>query len=262
LLKDDDWSVRQAAVNALQPLVAEDAELRATFTKLLKDGNSDIRLSVAQTVILMVDKHPEQISHLLPWLACAGDHSSHILIHETFLSSKDFAEQIRRQLSEVLGPLLPDHPDLFEQVLAMLERPDWQARDGAARALAAIPGGPPAEIRPLLFRALDDQRGLESWPARLAAAAALINNLHHAEAAIAIVLQALDYGTAPTDFLQGAIWIRQEAALILSRLTPTWRNDAVFERLTQVMQEDKDGTVRDAAYQTLLVLAQAPERPK
>jgi HEAT repeat protein len=259
-LDDDNWMVRQAAVQALSPLLADDPDLRAAVTQRLDDDNWMVRQAAVQALSPLLAQQPELIPQLLPWLACVGDWMGPVLTAQGYVSASIAATEVRQGLAQALGPLLPENPVLMEQVRETLARPDWPAREGAARALGAIPGGPPSATIPALLQSLDDRRGLESWPARLAAASILINRLRHAQKAIAVVLEALDYGTAPWEFLYGARGVRSEAALILGRLEPVHYDydPAVFARLARLMQEDEDEEVRDAAYQALLALAQAP----
>jgi HEAT repeat protein len=54
--------------------------------------------------------------------------------------------------------------------------------------------------------------------------------------------------------------VRRQAAFILGNLDPIYFDPAIFNRLRQVMEEDADGWVRDAAYQALLRLASAPKK--
>ena len=149
------------------------------------------------------------------------------------------------------------------QVVAMLDSLAWPARQGAAWALIAMPGGPPAHLLPKLRSLLDDVRGEESWPLRLQVAELLLNNRVEAISrhAISVVVEALDYATQPWyDLPRSGPQVRKQAALILGALEPVFRDDVVFQRLVQVMHEDADAEVRDAAYGALLGLAAAPEQ--
>ena len=73
-------------------------------------------------------------------------------------------------------------------------------------------------------------------------------------------MQALDYATQPWYFMpQAGREVHKPAALILGQLGPVYRDEAVFQRLARVLEEDEDEEVRDAAYGALLRLAAAPE---
>ena len=78
--------------------------------------------------------------------------------------------------------------------------------------------------------------------------------------AIDVCIEALDYATQPWYHLpKSGPAVRKQAATILGRLDPLYRDRAVFDRLARLMQEDTDAEVRDAAYGALLRLAAAPE---
>jgi hypothetical protein len=145
----------------------------------------------------------------------------------------------------------------------MLRSDAWPVRQGAAWTLIAMPGGPPAELLPTLRGLLDDMRGEESWPERLQVAELLINDVDRelSQRATQVTQDALDYATAPWYNLprQGSA-VRRQAATILGRLEPLYRDETIFARLVRVMKEDANGEVRDAAYGALLRLAAAPEQ--
>ena len=146
-----------------------------------------------------------------------------------------------------------------QRLCAWLEQPRWSRRLGAMRVLARWPGRLPAVVRQKLLTALEDRRGLESYPACLAAAALLLNHNEHCNEAIALCLEALEYGSAPWEYLPDSGEIRQQAALALGKLEPLRYDARVYDRLLAVMHNDKNATVRDAAYGALLRLARAKE---
>jgi len=137
----------------------------------------------------------------------------------------------------------------------MLRNPRWSARLGAALALLAWPGGPPEEILPQVFSALEDPRGLEAYPAQLTAASFLINQNDTAAEAIDLCLEALDYGTQPWEDIWSSREVRKQAALVLGKLEPVFYDPRVYDKLLHVMHHDEDASVRDAAYGTLVRLA-------
>lgn len=93
-------------------------------------------------------------------------------------------------------------------------------------------------------------RGLESYPARLTAA----RNEYCAEA-IDLCLEALDYGTRPWEYLPASKGVRKQAALVLAKLEPVRYDARVYDKLLEVMKQDEDADVRDAAYDALVRLA-------
>jgi hypothetical protein len=170
------------------------------------------------------------------------------------------ARQVQNMLASILGPRLPKDPELTEWVLERLDDVRWSSRLGAVLSLLAWPGGPPPEITDRIFKALEDRRGLESYPARLTAASFLINRNEDEGASINLCLEALDYGTQPWEGLSSAAEIRKQAALVLGKLEPLEENQRVYDRLLRVLKEDEDFDVRDAAYNALIRLAGVRDR--
>ncbi len=148
-------------------------------------------------------------------------------------------------------------PALQAQVLAWLESPRWSVRLGAAMALLHAPGGPFQDTLQRVLASLDDQRGLESYPARLEAASFLINRDPYSQGAVRACLEALDYGTQSWEYLPESGEVRRQAALILGGLEPLHYDEQVYTRLRQVLLADEDADVRDAAYNALVRLAGA-----
>ena len=165
-------------------------------------------------------------------------------------------------MAEWLAPQLAQDGDLLVQVVGLLDAPAWPVRCGAARALVAMPGGPPPELMPKLVGLLTDARGEESWIDRVGVAQIFINDRDKelSRQAIDVCLQALDYATQPWYHLpRSGAAVRKQAAVVLGQLEPIYRERAIFDRLALLVQEDKDPEVRDAAFAALLRLAAAPE---
>jgi hypothetical protein len=144
---------------------------------------------------------------------------------------------------------VPD-PELLDQVTTMLTSPAWPVRQGAARTLIAMPGGPPPYVLPILRGLLDDMRGEESWPQRLQVAELLINDRDQtlSRRAIAVALKALDYTTELWyNMPSSGPSVRGQAARILGQLELLYRDEAIFARLTRILTEDASEDVRDAA---------------
>ncbi len=188
-LADTDYDVRQAAVQALAGLVGRDAAVRQALVATLADAHDGVRQAAVQALAGLVGRDAEITLHLLPWLGTVG---------EEYLSA-DTATATRRLLAMTYAACLVPGSALIEQVVAMLSAPAWQARQSAARALIAMPGGPPPAIRARLLGLLSDSRGEESWPERLQGCAILLNDRDGdlSQRAIAIMLEALDYATQP-----------------------------------------------------------------
>ncbi len=127
-------------------------------------------------------------------------------------------------------------------------------------ALMSMPGGPPPHIKPALLGLIEDLRDEGHWDERLEVAATLINvrDRGASERAVECAMTALDYGIQP--WYDGATTggVRSAAAVILGQLEPTHRNERVLQRLLQLLREDAQEQVCDAAYHAALRLIAAP----
>ncbi|AUX47310.1 uncharacterized protein SOCE26_088280 [Sorangium cellulosum] len=249
-INDAEAIVRAESLKALGASLSHDAELQELVLEKLDDESFDVRSSAADALAPLIARDHSVRQRLLEWLG---------LVTEFGDAGVD---QTRRRLADAYAPLLAQDPGLFAQIASMLRSPAWPERKGAAWALIAMPGGPPPEVLPTLRALLDDARAEESWPARLTAAAMLINDRNPGviHAAITETLNALEYATKPWyNLSRNAGHIRAQAAEVLATLQPIYWNDAVFARLTRVLREDADAEVRDAAYQAVLRLAVSPE---
>src|SRR5262249_19162720 len=143
-------------------------------------------------LIPLVSSDNEIKQRLLSWLGVIDEETFRPNIWET-------AQETQRLLADTYAPLLATDPKLLDQITTMLTSPAWPVRQGAARTLIAIPGGPPPHVLPTLRGLLDDMRGEESLPQRLQVAELLINDRDQtlSRRAIAVALGALDYATAP-----------------------------------------------------------------
>ena len=245
-LSDIVEDVRAAAVSVLSGLLRADESLVGTFVNLLGDASFIVRASAVQSLLPLSTPHPEA-SGLKSW-------PGSLLIQGC--SARDLeAREVQRAFASVLGPRLPEDPKLKEWVLGYLSDVRWSSRLGAVLSLLAWPGGPPPEITDQIFKALEDRRGLESYPARLTAASFLINRNEDGGASINLCFEALDYGTQPWEYLPKSAEIRKQAALVLGKLEPLEENQRVYDRLLRVFKEDEEPKVRDAAYNALVRLA-------
>jgi HEAT repeat protein len=256
-LDDAAWVVRRAAVMALASLMATDEPTKAAITAKLNDADWFVRRAAVLALLPHLDK-PTAFT-LLPWLGTIADSTYH-----TGSGGFDHNE-IRQQISTLLAQRVMPGNEFYEQLVAWLDVRAWPLRQGAAMTLIAMPGGPPHELLPRLRHLLEDRRGEESWPNRLTVAQLFINgeDASLSRQAIAVCLEALNYATQPWyDLPRSGVAVRKQAALILGQLDPIYRNRQIFDRLAQLMQEDKDAAVRDAAYGALMRLAAAPEEKR
>lgn len=169
---------------------------------------------------------------------------------------------MQRELASILATQLPQDPVLLDLVRNQLGATRGSSRLGAALTLLSWPGGPPPEDLDRAVAALQDDRDLTSYPARLQATEFLINQNRTAERSIDLCLEALDYGTQPWEAIAASPQIRRQAALTLAKLDPVHFHPRAFRKLLQVMKEDTDSNVRDAAYQALVRLAQVADLQK
>ena len=214
-----------------------------------------MRHVAVRTLIPLVASDHGIKQRFLSWLGVIDEERSWSDIGE-------IAQETQRLLANTYAPLLTTDPKLLDQVTTMLTSPAWPVRQGAARTLIAMPGGPPPHVLPTLRGLLDDMRGEESWSQRLQVAELLINDRDQtlSRRTIAMALEALNYAIE--------VWynmpylgpqVRGQAARILGQLEPLYRDEAIFARLTRILTEDASEEVRDAAYGALLRLAAAPE---
>lgn len=243
--------VLAAVFRALGPLAQTHREVAAALERGLTTGS--IMAQVTARAVLLPNA-PEVLAHAWrDWL----------LVDKQFLSGGAAAEveAFRRALAARLGPVLPYNPDLLDWVLACLRSPRASARLGGALALLHWPGGPPPEQLQAVLATLDDNRDLISYPARLAAARALLNRdpaEEYNDPAVRVALETLDYGTQPWEDILESREIRQEAALLLGQLDPlryTSLTAQVHTRLQRVLAEDPTPEVRAAALGALERLA-------
>jgi hypothetical protein len=73
--------------------------------------------------------------------------------------------------------------------------------------------------------------------------------------AVALCLEALDYGKQTWESPDYGESVRRQAALVLGKLEPLYFEERIYDKLLSVMENDEDGGVRDAAYGTLVRLA-------
>ncbi|WP_437936369.1 HEAT repeat domain-containing protein [Sorangium sp. So ce341] len=249
-LEDPSTAVRRAAVDAAGPLRPDDTETHKAIRSKINDESFYVRCAAVRALAPLVASGTEPPQHLIEWFGVVDEVNS------------PEAERTRRRLADAFAVVAANDPQLSKHIMSMLRSTAWPERKSAAWALIAMPGGPPQEALCDLQRLLDDERGEESWPARLEAAAVLVNERDSSinTCAIAAVLEALDYATKPWyNCFSTAGRIRAQAAQVLGNLEPIYWSDAIFTRLTRVLQEDADESVRDAAYKTLLRLAVSPE---
>ncbi|WP_437315560.1 sister chromatid cohesion protein PDS5 [Sorangium sp. So ce385] len=249
-LDDSSIEVRRAAITTLEPALRHELTIRSSIVDKIKDESFHVRITAVHALAPLAIGVPEIRRRLIEWLGVVDEFNN----PET--------ERTRARLAEAYSQAASQDKEVLEHIISMLQSSRWPERKSAAWTLLAMPGGPPPDALPTLHGLLDDTRAEESWPARLEAAAALINDRDQgvSMAAIAATVEALDYATSPWyNCFRSAGRIRTQAAQVLGTLEPIYRNDGIFERLTRVLHEDTEESTRDAAYNALLRLAVSPE---
>lgn len=257
LFHEGDDLGREVGALALVRSLSMNHGLEAVVIDTLMASKFKLRLKIVDEIVQLDSSSLGEaiMSQLWAWLSL--DVRVDFRVFHDF--DEDRIEDTRRKLADVLGARLPSGESLA-LVNDLLQSPRLSSRLGAILALLSWPGGPPQEQVELIWRALDDNRDLESYPARLMAASFLINRDSDAAASIDLCLEALDYGTQPWEYLPNSKEVRKQAILILGKLEPLEHNQRVYDRLLRVMKEDEDPDVRDAAYNALVRLAGVRDR--
>jgi hypothetical protein len=177
---------------------------------------------------------------------------------EDYSSNTDSNEYTlaKEKLIRLFGSRLSIDTELLNMIKEWLQNPGWSTRLGAVRVLIHWPGNIPKEILHKILESLNDNRGLESYPARLNAASYLINRDPYCKEAIQLGMEALEYGTLPWEHFQGrGTEVRKQAALMLGTLEPVHYDQVVYDKLIYAMKTEQNSNVRDTLYATLVKLA-------
>jgi hypothetical protein len=243
VLENENSDMRAAAVRALENLFGKSPEVSRSITDRLSDQSFLVRRAAVEVIAgasEFVDS--ELLSQLQPWLAIDSEYSYN-------------DNKAQGRLAALFGSQILRDPCLRDRLFALLQDPRLSARLGAALTLLHWPESPPDDVLERIFKALEDRRGLDAYPAQLTAASFLVNQDEYAKAAIDLCLEALDYGTRTWEDLPSSLQVRQQAALVLGKLEPVCYDERVYEKLLQVMENDRYVDVRGAAYGALVRLA-------
>jgi vesicle coat complex subunit/energy-coupling factor transporter ATP-binding protein EcfA2 len=248
-LEDTDNFVRCAAVSALAPLASTHPDILTALQAKLEDTDNDVRTAAVSALAPLASIHPELGDIFLDWLQMDQNQ-----LFGSTMDTQELKNQIAAYLENRLEANLP-------RLLGWLAAPRWSSRAGAITALAHHyrQTGFPPNIFAKILMAMEDRRGLESYPARLSAAAFLINRDEYCAEAIQVCMEALEYGIQPWENLPESGQIREQAALVLGKLEPLRFHAGVYEKLLFVMHNDQNPAVRDSAYAALTRLARARE---
>jgi HEAT repeat protein len=252
-LNDQSGYVRSQSIKAIAGLFDTDATVRASIIYRFREDEPLVRLAGLEAILQAHSETWQQnglIQDLQAWL------SMNFVRFYPYTSPTE----LKTRLAAAFGNLASDNPEIRDYLLDLLREPGWPARLGGVLAILSWPGGPPEDALDRVFDALEDRRGLESYPARLTAASFLINRNEYEKEAVDLCLEALNYGTQPWEYIEDSIEVRKQAALVLGKLEPLGQNPRAYDNLIQVLQNDESPEVRDAAYGALVRLAQARER--
>ncbi|HEU4325061.1 MAG TPA: HEAT repeat domain-containing protein, partial [Roseiflexaceae bacterium] len=247
-LTDDDSYVRAAVVGALGGLAERDEAVRTALLERLFDEGYGVRAAVLEATLLFLTSASNRLPMLMPLIAT--DLQQYYIIIDSSLS---------RRLAERYADLARTDPQLRAAITEQLSAEDWRLRAAAVQILEAAGEDALREALPQLLAALDDRRGLDSWPARLEAAALLLNDDRHGEPALACTLQALAYDTDALFPAEGAAAVRQQAALTLGKLKALHHRRDVAARIAALLGSETVPQALDGLYDALTSLASAPE---
>lgn len=246
-----EW-IKEAEMDALSPALQKDTELVQQFKGFLLDSDVLVRLATASAFIESCSFSDLIPSHWKELLDCLR-FDDVVDLSYLYDSQHLFRKQIL--LADAMAKHLEQIPQLKTELLSWLEDARLSARQGALLVLDRWPGGAPVEIQDRMEQARQDQRDLRSFPARLAAAAYLINRDPHSQTSIQVCLQALSYGTETWEYMRTSREIRKQAVSILGSLEALHYEESVYQALLKVLQNDSARDVRNQAYRALVSLA-------
>ncbi|MFO7663902.1 MAG: HEAT repeat domain-containing protein, partial [Chloroflexota bacterium] len=259
--EDENSYVRGAAAEALAGVVVIDEDTRFRLLNLLADKDWKVRITCASILMQVLVNNRQLQLELIRWIGGIDSVDSYRTPGSLSEGQFSGARKLRHSLAKVFGPFLAENVDVLASVLQALTSESWAARQGAIWTLAAMPDNVPDELIPKIEAALEDDRGEESWMTRITIARGLMNYLDRdiEVQAVNVLINALDYGTEPWYEEEVSQSVRERAIEYLSELDPIYQNEALLERLQQVLDKDRSPEVRDAAYRALLKLANAPK---
>ena len=247
-LDDQHYNVRSAAITALAPLLAEQIPLRDAVVQKLDDQNYSVR-SAAITALAPCISSANVRRRLEPALRTDDGE---------FLRRNSYYSFPRRILVQAWARWVSIERQQLPEVIKMLSSEDSRLRQSAAEILLAVGKDAVAQAASQLLIAMDDFRGYDSWPARIAAAELLINDVHYSRSAIDTLLPALEYGAHPLILVPNAAEIRKSAALALGKLKADECRPHVAEKLKSLLETESDRQVLNGLYSALLSLVSAP----
>jgi len=202
---------------------------------------------------LIVD-NSELAASLIPWLGLVTE-GAYDLRGEVCGPQAIFwnGTLTRQRLAALIAWHLPQQPEMYSQVVAMLDSPSWQARQAAAWALVYMPGGAPEDARSRLREVVKDILIDVDLLERLAVARSLLTMgslPDEIEPEIwTLAKQAIRYGLQPWEFIpQQGKAVRESAVRLIAALP---RGPAQSFLLDEVQTNDPNPEVRSLAFELL-----------
>jgi HEAT repeat protein/energy-coupling factor transporter ATP-binding protein EcfA2 len=138
VLEDSDWTLRQIAISALSQLGSGHPQVIDTLLLQLADPEPEVRQAIATALGQLIGEHPQVIDTLLLQLA-------------------DPEPEVRHAIAEALGRLAGEHPQVIDTLLLQLTDPEPEVRQAVATALGRLAGEHPQVIDALLLDLTDDE---------------------------------------------------------------------------------------------------------
>lgn len=247
MLNDESVFVRGAAVEALSVRLSEDQSLRDIITPMKNESSSFVRLAVLEALAQFISDRKLRVE-----LSVVLQMDDDELFRSGIYSSP------RTSLVKSWGEWARTNPQGIKDAIDMLASEDWRLRLGGAEILREAGARFVQQGVPQLLAAMESQDGFDSFPARIAAAGAVINYSKFCGKALAILVSALSYGVHPLVIVPGASGIRSSAALALGKLKAEEYQPEVVQKLKETLQTEVEPVVLDGLYSAILSLASAP----
>lgn len=199
----------------------------------------------------MVAQNSELAASLIPWLGLITEGAYDLRGELPGPQSIAWNGVLSRQkLAALIAWHLPKKPEMYAQVVALLDSPSWQARQAAAWALVFMYGGAPEQVRGRLLELVKDTRSDNDLLERLIIARALLalGSLPEAieDEMWRVAEHAIQHGLQPWEFIpQQGKAVRESAVRLISELP---RGPAQRSLLEKVIKGDPNPDVRCLAY--------------
>jgi len=280
-LKDEDWSVRSSAAEAIGKIAEanpgkEVLEAITALINALKDEDSDVRLSAAEAIREIAEANPgnkevleaitalinalkddysrvrESAAEAIGKIGEANPNSKEVLeaIPALITALKDNNKDVRKRAAEVIGKI-GVNDEQFETIVRMLKEGEtWEERHGAAIALGELKN---LKAIPALITALKDNN--KDVRKRAAEAIEKIAEINPNSKEVLEAIPALI--TALKDEGSNVRWTAAEAIGKIAEANPNSKEvlEAIPALITALKDEDSD--VRLSAAEAIGKIAEA-----